>query len=136
MKIKIELLEGGKQPQRAHHNDAGADVFSRIDHILKPNETKAIPLGVKVFLPDGVMGVVHDKSGLSSKGISNANAPIDSGYTGEIHAILTNTTLEPFEIKIGQKVGQLVIIPILIPTFIEDELEQRGSHGFGSTGEF
>ena len=51
MNIKIELLEGGKLPTRAYYNDAGADVFSRINYTLKPNETKAIPLGIKIFLP-------------------------------------------------------------------------------------
>jgi len=139
--LRIEVIDfGGKLPDRAHHNDAGADLFSREEILLYPGMTRRVPVGIGIKVPDGYMGVVYSKSGMSSKfGIIAANAPIDSGYRGEIHAILTNTNPEPapYLIRVGDKVGQLVILPIIIPTFHREEWldeKPRGADGFGSTG--
>jgi dUTP pyrophosphatase len=71
---------------------------------------------------------------LSSKGIVCELPPIDSGYRGEIHAIVTNCGTEAFHIKNGDRIGQLVVTPIVIADFITDEIAERGECGFGSTG--
>lgn len=134
MKIKVIKFENYKNLERAHYNDSGADVFSTKDIIIEPHSIYSVPLGIGVEIPDGYDGVIHCKSGLSKKGIWSSNAPIDSGYRGEIHAILYNTTNEKFEIKKGMKVGQLVIRPVVYCDFVEELGEERLEKGFGSTG--
>lgn len=136
MEIKINLFNEEKfMPVRAHRNDAGADVRATKDVIIAPGSTVKIPLGFGLELPDGFMGVIFDRSSVSAKGITSHNAPIDSGYTGEVHAILTNgNTNEFFRIEKGDRIAQLVIQPIVLATFTTEDGEQRGSSAFGSTG--
>lgn len=105
MKIEYIKFDNFKCPNRAHYNDSGADCFSAIDITIPPHSVVKVPTGVGVVLPDGYDLVVHCKSGLSTKGIWSSNAPVDSGYRGEIHAILYNTTNEPFKINSGTKIG-------------------------------
>ena len=138
MKIKIIDFGYDKLPYRAHANDAGADVhacFHNQDaYVLSPNESVKVPLGFGVIIPDGYAAYVFPRSGLASKGIVCELPPIDSGYRGEIHAIVTNCSNDEFLITNGDRIGQLVITPIVIADFITDDIEQRGDHGFGSTG--
>jgi len=134
MKIKLIEFEGFKAPTRAHYNDAGADVYAKKRTILFGNSTEKIPLGFGVEIPNGFMGLVLPRSGLSSKGIFTQAAPIDSGYRGEIHAITTNTTSPKYIIEEGDRIGQLVIIPIVLADFTTEDLENRGNQGFASTG--
>ena len=134
MKIQIvKFREGVNLPKRAHYNDAGADVYA-LDHIeIAPHETVKLPLGFGMKLPDGFMCCVYPRSGLTSKGIISHIPPIDSGYTGEIHCIITNTTDQKYEIKKDDKIAQLVVIPIILSEFTETLGEERGDNGFGST---
>lgn len=134
--MKLEIIDYGytKLPNRAHYNDSGADVFVTADTVLKAGETTKVGIGLGVKLPDGYDIIIHCKSGLSSKGIWAANAPIDAGYTGEIHAILYNSTDSDYLIKEGEKLGQLVMRPVIYPEFVTDLNNDRGSAGFGSTG--
>lgn len=136
MKIKVIRFDNEFiNPDRAHYNDSGADVFTTKDIIIKAHSVECVPTGVGLQLPDGYDAVVHCKSGLSKKGIWAANAPVDAGYTGEIHAILYNTTDKDFSISKGTKVGQIVIRPVIYADFIEDfEHNARGVNAFGSTG--
>jgi dUTP pyrophosphatase len=134
MKIKLIEFEGFKAPTRAHYNDAGADVYAKKRIILFGNSTEKIPLGFGVEIPDGFMGLVLPRSGLSSKGIFTQAAPIDSGYRGEIHAITTNTTSSKYIVEVGDRIGQLVIIPVVLADFTTEDLENRGNQGFASTG--
>lgn len=134
MKVKVIKFDNYKAPNRAHHNDSGADLFAAEDVALKPHSVYAVKTGVGVELPDGYDGVIHCKSGLSAKGIWASNAPIDSGYRGEIHAILHNTTDQEFQIEAGMKVGQLVIRPVLYVDFVDDLGDARDTGAFGSTG--
>lgn len=133
--MKIQLIDfGGKSPKRAHANDAGADVFSPINEVIHPGEIRKIPLGFGLRIPDGYAGYIFPRSGLSSQGIVCELPPIDSGYTGEVHAIISNVSNEKYDIKAGDKIGQLVIMPVLIPDFTFDEWKERGTGAFGSTG--
>jgi dUTP pyrophosphatase len=134
MKVKvIKFKEEVKLPFRAHYNDAGADVYSTNDFILNAHETVKIPLGFGIQLPDGFQCNVYPRSGLSSKGIISQLPPIDSGYTGEIHAIMTNTTDKQYIIKKDDKIAQLVVTPIVLVDFTDELGEERGANGFGST---
>ena len=134
MKVKInKFKEDVKLPFRAHYNDAGADVYALEDYILEPHTTAKLPLGLGMELPDGFQCNVYPRSGLSSKGIISQIPPIDSGYTGEVHAIITNTTDKQYIIKKDDKIAQLVVTPILLVDFVESLGEERGANGFGST---
>lgn len=141
--MKIRVINYGYKeeislPIRAHYNDAGADVLSPIDTVVPAHGAIKIPLRMGVRLPDGFMLCNFPKSGMSSKGIVSNIPPIDSGYTGEINAILTNVTDEDYTINKGDKVAQLVMLPILLPEFVPEEdmpsQDSRGANGFGSTG--
>ena len=133
--MKIQLIDfGGKSPERAHANDAGADVFSPRDEVICPGQICKMPLGFGLRIPDGFAGYIFSRSGLSSQGIVCELPPIDSGYTGEVHAIISNVSKKEYEIKAGDKIGQLVIMPVLIPEFTFEEWKERGTGAFGSTG--
>lgn len=138
MKIKVIDFGYKKLPLRAHENDAGADVhvcFHDSDGAdIPPHTTVKIPLGMGLVLPDGYAAYVYPRSGLASKGIVCELPPIDSGYRGEIHAIVTNCSDKTFTVMNGDRIGQLVITPVVIADFITDDIKERGSNGFGSTG--
>lgn len=139
MKIKVIDFGFKKLPFRAHTNDAGADVHvcfhDNKDYLyLAPGKTAKIPLGMGLIIPDGYAAYVFPRSGLASKGIVCELPPIDSGYRGEIHAIVTNCSTELFRIDNGDRIGQLVITPVVIADFITENFEERGTNGFGSTG--
>jgi dUTP pyrophosphatase len=139
--IKIKILDKTLPvPKYAHKGDAGIDLYSAIDCILKPLERKKVPTGIKVSIPEGYAGFVQPRSGLAIKnGISIVNTPglIDSGYRGEICIILINLdTKKVFKIKKGDKICQLVIQKVEVAKIeLVEELDitSRGEGGFGST---
>lgn len=143
IKLKIQKLDKTlKTPEYAHIGDAGLDLYSAVDCILRPSERRKVPTGIKIAIPEGYAGFVQPKSGLAIKnGLSLVNAPglIDSGYRGEVCAILINLDPEKdFIIKRGDKICQLVIQKVEdVEIEITDELENtsRGEGGFGSTGD-
>ena len=134
MKVKLIKFDNFKGPVRAHYNDSGADIFSAEDVVIPAHGVYAVPTGLGTELPDGYDIVIHCKSGLSRQGIWAANAPVDSGYRGEIHAILYNTTDQPYKIEKGTKVGQMVVRPVIYADFVEELGEERNAGAFGSTG--
>lgn len=136
--MKIKLIDYGikygYEPFRAHDNDAGADVYSPVEYEVQPHETVKIPLHFGIELPDGYVGFVFPRSSLSARGIVCELPPIDSGYRGEIHAVITNVSDEPYPIDINDRIGQLVILPCVIPQFTFESSAARGTGAFGSTG--
>ena len=140
--IKIKILDRSiPVPKYAHAGDAGLDLYSSINCELRPFERKKIPTGIKISIPQGYAGFIQPRSGLAAKnGISIVNTPglIDSGYRGEVCAILIN--LDPknvFKVKKGDKICQLVIQKVeKIKLEITKDLDEtsRGEGGFGSTG--
>jgi len=138
--MKIQVIDFGyeKLPFRAHENDAGADVHvcfhDKERYVMVPHETMKVPLGLGLCLPDGYAAYVFPRSGLSSKGITCELPPIDSGYRGEIHAIVHNGTDDYAIIENGDRIGQLVIVPIVVADFVTEKGAERGSGAFGSTG--
>ena len=142
--MKIKVIDFGYEnlPYRAHENDAGADVYicmhdRHIDEI-GPHKTKKIPLGVGLILPDGYMACVYPRSGLASNGIVCEIPPIDSGYRNEVSCILHNNSDTDYWVNGGDRVCQLVFIPIATPQLVErhdfEKVPKRGKGGFGSTG--
>lgn len=134
--MKIKLIDFGYKtpPRRAHENDAGADVFVMKDIVVQPHETVKVPLGFGLELPDGYMACVYPRSGLSSKGIVCELPPIDSGYKGEVHAIVSNLTDAAYVLYEGSRVGQLVVTPVILADFITHDIKERGTGAFASTG--
>lgn len=125
-------------PNYANEDDAGLDLYSVEELIIKPNKRAAIRTGVKMEIPEGYVGLVWDKSGLAlNDGIKTMAGVIDSGYRGEIKIVLINLSNQDFEIKKGQKIAQMLIQKIEHPEIeIAEFLSEsgRGEGGFGSTG--
>ena len=134
--MKVKVIDFGVKnlPKRMHYNDAGADVYSVCDCTLNPGETVKMPLGFGIEVPDGYMAFVYSRSGLSSYGIICQLSPIDSGYRGEIHAVISNIGNNAYDIKEGDRIGQLVIMPVVIADFVTEQFEERESTGFGASG--
>lgn len=133
--MKIQLINfNGHAPVRAHDNDAGADVFAPKDQIIVPGQIYKLPLGFGLMLPDGMVGYIFPRSSLSAEGVVCELPPIDSGYRGEVHAIISNVGNRAYEIKKGDRIGQLVIMPVIIPEFTYEESAERGTGAFGSSG--
>lgn len=131
----------GVPPQFAHPDDAGADLVAAERTVLAPGERAVVPTGVRLALPTGTLAFVVPRSGLAAKhGITLVNAPgtIDAGYRGEIRVILLNTDAnETYTIEAGDRIAQLIVLPIPPVVFERvDELpeSERGEGGFGSTG--
>ena len=128
-------------PTQAHPGDAGSDLYSIEDLVLEPGTRAKVATGVAVAIPDGHAGLVLPRSGLAHKhGITLTNTPglIDSGYRGELQVLMLNTDRsEPFEIRAGDRIAQLVIVAYAAPewTAVEEFDETvRGDGGFGSSG--
>lgn len=128
-------------PVYAHPGDAGADLVSSESLRLEPGERALVGTGVRIALPDGYAAFVVPRSGLAAKhGITIVNAPgtIDAGYRGEIKVALLNTdTSEAYDITVGDRIAQLIVMPVPRVRFLPvDDLPDtaRGEGGFGSTG--
>ena len=93
-----------------------------------------LPLGFGIEVPDGYAGYVFPRTSMAVKGLVCELPPVDSGYRGEIHAIISNVSNQTQELSKGSRVGQLVITPVVIADFVTELGEQRGTGGFGSTG--
>lgn len=144
--IKIQLIrlprgDGLPLPAYASSEAVGLDVASAEDLTLAPGERHAVATGFAIAIPHGYEVQVRPRSGLAIKhGITCLNTPgtIDSDYRGEVKVILVNLGREPFEVRRGQRIAQLVPAPVLRADFVEvAALEEtvRGGGGFGSTGQ-
>lgn len=147
MAVPIKLLrlphgEGLPLPAYQSAHAAGADICAAVSAplVLAPGDRALVPTGFSVEIPPGFEMQVRPRSGLALKhGVTVLNAPgtIDSDYRGELKVLLVNHGPEPFEIKRGERIAQIVIAPVSGAQFIEArELGDtgRGAGGFGSTG--
>lgn len=138
-KIKVMLDDGAFVPTRAHSLDAGLDIYSMEDAVIFRDSDHTFDTGVHVAIPEGYVGFLKSKSGLNvNQGIQSSGV-IDAGYTGSIRVKLYNHGSAMVRIKRGQKISQLVILPIVTPEIeLVDSLEatERGNGGFGSSGAF
>ncbi|WP_171013064.1 dUTP diphosphatase [Microbacterium sp. 2FI] len=128
-------------PTYAHPGDAGADLVAAEAVRLEPGQRALIGTGVRIALPEGYAAFVVPRSGLAAKhGITVVNAPgtVDAGYRGEIKVTLLNTdAASAYDIAVGDRVAQLIVMPVPRARFIPVETlpeSVRGDGGFGSTG--
>lgn len=127
-------------PCYAHAGDAGMDLRSTApDFTMLLGDIVRVPTGIKVVIPDGYVGLVTPRSGLSSQGITVANSPgvIDSGFRGEIQVLLASDCDTKFVVTRGDRIAQLLIVPVAtaeLEFVTELPKTSRGENGFGSTG--
>lgn len=142
-KIRIKRLrEGAVIPTYGTAFSAGADLYACLEEVvtIAPGQTLKVPTGFALELPTGTAGLVFARSSLGTKkGLAPANkvGVIDSDYRGEVLVVLHNHSQETQQIAPGERVAQLLIVPVFTPGFVEaEELSgtQRGAGGFGSTG--
>lgn len=135
--VKVMLDEGAKMPTKAHETDAGFDLYARESKIIYAHSSAVFDTGVHIELPPKSVGFLKSKSGLNVKHGITSDGVIDVGYTGSIRVKLYNNSGVMYPINEGDKITQLVILPILTPTLeITDSFEatERGDNGFGSSG--
>lgn len=133
-------------PTRANGNDAGYDLYSSVDTIVPPRSHTLVKSGICVRLPDppmdgmSVYGRIAPRSGLAKKYALDVGAGVvDRNYTGQLGVIVFNHSDEAFEVKIGDRIAQLLVTLILTPVVeevdnISSEVTERGKGGFGSSG--
>lgn len=137
MKMKIMLDDGAYMPTRAHESDAGLDLYAREDTIVCAKESAKFDTGVHIELPPDTVGFIKSKSGLNVKHGITSEGVIDEGYTGSIVVKLYNHSGYDYKVKQGDKITQLVVLPVVKPSLeLVDSLEDtdRGNNGFGSSG--
>ena len=141
LKVRIKKIkENAIIPGYAHEDDAGVDLYSTENYVLKPGERILVSTGLRMSIPNGYEGQIRGKSGLALyNGISLVNGvgTIDSGYHGEIQIITINHGKEDFKVEKGKKIAQMVFKKVEKVEFHEvDELDEtkRNHSGFGSTG--
>lgn len=135
--MRIKLDNGAKMPTRAHETDAGLDIYARETKTILAGKSEVFDTGVHIELPKNTVGMLKSKSGLNVKHSITSEGVIDVGYTGSIRAKLYNNSDEDYTVNAGDKITQLVILPILTPELeLVDGLEdtERGDNGFGSSG--
>lgn len=135
--MKVMLDKWAYMPTRAHSTDAGLDLYSPVDVMIMPRANEVIDTGVHVELPIGSVGFLKSKSGLNVKHSILGEGVIDAGYTGSIRVKLYNHSGEKYYIQRGDKITQLVILPVILPDLEQVEMLEdtdRGANGFGSTG--
>ena len=142
MRLAVRRLDpAAKLPLRSHDDDAGYDLHALDGATLQPGERALVHTGIAIELPLRHAGLVLPRSGLAAKhGIALVNAPglIDAGYRGELKVLLLNTDREaPFELAAGDRIAQLVVVPVAAPDIVEVAdlaASKRSDGGFGSTG--
>lgn len=139
MELRIQKLhQAAKMPQYAHDTDAGLDLCASEAVTITPGQRVQVSTGLAFAIPDGYVGLIWDKSGLSHKvGLKTLGGVIDAGYRGEVFVGIYNLSDETYTFAAGDKVAQMLIQKIEQPTVVEvTTLEEtdRGASAFGSTG--
>lgn len=136
-KLRVVLDDGAKMPTRAHSSDAGFDLYARETAIVEAKDSCKFDTGVHIEIPEGYVGFLKSKSGLNVKHGITSEGVIDAGYTGSIVVKLYNNSGYAYKVNAGDKISQLVLLPIVTPELeIADSLtdSDRGNNGFGSSG--
>lgn len=135
--MKIVLKAGAVAPTRSHQWDAGLDLYSTEDGYIRCGRSRVFKTGTAVEIPEGYVGLVKSRSGLMCNHGITTDGVIDSHYTGEIRVCLFNHGGSKYEVKAGDKIAQLVILPCALPEleYVDGLADtDRGANGFGSTG--
>ena len=131
---------GAKQfPERKHPDDFGADVYLPYDIYVEPHEMVDVPLGFGLEVPFGYGGYIEPRGSMGKKGLLPISNPVDSGYRGEVHAVMWNISGKPISVHAGERIAQLVIRAGDISEFAliapaEASSTARGTGCYGSTG--
>lgn len=136
LKVK-RLRRTAKLPTRGSEQAAGLDLYTDLSEVLTPQATVVISTGIAIELPPGTVGLILDRSSMGKKGVHTFGGVIDSDYRGEIKVTLHNTNNQNIHIDDGDRIAQLVVLPIVImqPYEVKElTTTERGSNGFGSTG--
>lgn len=142
-KLRVKKLrEEAVLPERKTPGSAGYDLCACIgrEFTIEPGELVIIPTGIAMEVPTGCAGMIFTRSGLGVKHgitVSNGVGVIDSDYRGEVHVGLRNSSRTAYTVRPGERIAQLIVLPVCLPEVEEiDELSetQRGEGGFGSTG--
>jgi len=126
-------------PRYSHSGDAGADIRAQQDVDIDRGATAKIPTGLCFEIPAGYEGQVRTRSGMASKGLVAVQGTIDHGYTGEVFVLLHNTSREMQFVRVGDRIAQVVVSPIVRAVFrhvphASLTHSERGPNGFGSSG--
>ena len=135
--MKLVLDDGAFVPTRAHAHDGGLDLYSPYDFTVPAKGSEVVDTGVHLEIPVGYVGFVKSKSGLMVNEDTLTDGVVDAGYVGSIRVKLFNHGYDDKHFFRGQKIAQIVILPIITPELeLVDSLEdtERGTGGFGSTG--
>ena len=136
-KLKVILTSPeSKVPLRGTEGSAGYDICSVSDGNVDPNSRSLIDSGIIVEIPKGYMGLIAARSSMALKGIDIGGGIIDSDYRGKLGIILINSTDDVFQFRKGDRIAQLILIPISTPDVVEAKHLNSTSRngGFGSTG--
>jgi dUTP pyrophosphatase len=138
MTISVRRLNPeAKLPARAHPGDAGLDLFGAADALLAPHEPVRVPTGIAMAIPNGHVGMICDRSSMGARGVRVLGGIVDAGYRGEVQIILINLRNEPLTLAKGDKIAQMLVVPVSLAG-IEERASlddtSRGEGGFGSTG--
>jgi dUTP pyrophosphatase len=140
MRLRVKRIHPeARLPVYQHPGDAGLDLFSVVDEVLGAGELKAVPTGIQLAIPEGHVGLIWDKSGISLHGVHRLAGVVDAGYRGEVKVVMINLGREPYAVKKGMKIAQLLIQPVVAAEVTEAaDLDDtpRGEGGFGSTGRY
>jgi dUTP pyrophosphatase len=140
MILKIKRMDKeAKLPVYGHSGDAGMDLFSAVDYVLRAGEVYAVPTGIKMEIPPGYVGLIWDKSGLSLRGLHRLAGVVDAGYRGEVKVVLANLGADALPVEKGMKIAQMLIQPVVQVDIVDvEDLDDssRGEGGFGSTGKY
>jgi dUTP pyrophosphatase len=142
MQLKVKRLTAGAiVPAYARAGDAGLDLYASVALVLPPGSTALVATGIAIELPPGTEAQVRPRSGLALKhSVTVLNSPgtIDEGYRGEVGVILINHGTQPFEVRPGMKIAQMVVSPRIAVDVVQTDVlsdTARGAGGFGSTGQ-
>lgn len=130
-------MQKSRMPTRAHSSDAGFDLYARETAIVEAKDSCKFDTGVHIEIQEGYVGFLKSKSGLNVKHGITSEGVIDAGYTGSIVVKLYNNSGYDYKVNAGDKISQLVLLPIVTPELeIADSLtdSDRGNNGFGSSG--
>lgn len=132
------LNERATLPTRAHSTDAALDLYALEDIAIPLGSTCLVKTGIAANIQPGYVGLLRERSSIGKRGFKVAGGVIDAGYSGDISVLLMNVShKEPYQVKAGDRIAQLLIVPIATPE-VEEVFElwssERGHKGFGSSG--
>jgi dUTP pyrophosphatase len=133
----LKLEDQATLPTRAHPDDAGLDLYGMEEIVLAPRAGVTARTGIAMALPKGHVGMIADRSSLGKRGVKTAGGIVDAGYRGEIKVLLWNLTDQEIRLEAGDRIAQMLILPIQTPAVAgvsELDSTRRGDGGFGSTG--